>query len=291
MEDYLVRGMTGNGTLRGLACITTDLVNVACRKHDTYPTAAIALGRALTGGALMGALLKDEQRVALKFEGNGPLKKILVEADSRGTVRGYVGVPHVDVPLKNGTFDVAGVIGHAGFLTVTKDLQLKEPYKGVVQLRTSEIAQDLAYYLTESEQIPSAIGLGAFIEASGDMTVSGGFLIQTIPPGDEELVESVIRHIQDMPSITELLRDNVTPEQLLELIFEGISFDIMAKQPLSFRCSCSKTRLKRALVTLGVEELTAMAHEKKDTEVICEFCRARYTFTPRELKRLLESIQ
>ena len=219
------------------------------------------------------------------------MKKILVEADSDGIVRGYVGVPKVDLPLKNGTFDVAGAIGHAGFLTVTKDLRLKEPYKGVVQLRTSEVAQDLAYYLTESEQIPSAVGLGTFIEASGDIAVAGGFLIQTVPPVDEETVEQVLRHIQELPSITTLLRNNTNPEQLLELIFEGIPFKTLGKQPLVFQCSCSKTRMKHALVALGIEELTSMIDEGKETEVVCEFCRARYLFTQHELKRLAEMIQ
>jgi len=291
VKDYLVRSMTSNGSIRGFACITTDLVNAVCHQHGTYPTATIALGRALTGGALMGALLQDEQRVALKFEGNGPLKKILVEADSNGVVRGYVGVPTVDLPLKDGTFDVAGAIGHAGFLTVTKDLRLKEPYKGVVQLRTSEIAKDLAYYLTESEQVPSAVGLGTFIEASGDVTVAGGFLLQAIPSADEEIVERVIQHIRDMPSITELLRNNTRPEQLIASLFEGIPFRILAKQTLSFQCSCSKKRMEHALVTLGLEALTEMADEEKETEVVCEFCRARYMFTQQELRQLVEMIQ
>jgi len=154
MADYLVRILTRSGTVRGLACLTTGLVAEGARRHDTSPVATAALGRALTGGALMGALLKTGQRVGLKYEGNGPLGKILVEAESTGAVVGTVGNPHAEIPLRNGTLDVAGALGRAGFLTVTKDLGLKEPYRGTVQLVSSEIAKDLAWYLTESEQVP-----------------------------------------------------------------------------------------------------------------------------------------
>jgi len=154
VQDYLVRAIAGTASIRGLACVTTHLVNEACRRHGTYPTAAAALGRALTGGTLLGALLKTDQRVALKFEGDGPLRKLIVEAESNGLVRGYVGVPTVDLPLRQGKLDVAGALGRNGFLTVAKDLRLKEPYKGTVRLHTGEIAEDLAFYLTESEQVP-----------------------------------------------------------------------------------------------------------------------------------------
>lgn len=182
VSDYLVRILSKNGKVRALACTTTDLVNELKRRHDTWPTASAALGRALTGGALFGSLLKTGQRVALKFEGNGPLKKILIEADSNGAVRGCVGVPHVHLPEKGGKLDVAGALGRAGFLTVSKDLGLKEPYRGTVQLYSSEIAEDLALYLTESEQIPSAVGLGIFVETDNSIAAAGGFLIQALPP-------------------------------------------------------------------------------------------------------------
>jgi len=170
VDNYLVRIISKDYSVRALACVTTQLVNEACRRQDAYPTAAAALGRALTGAALMGALLKTGQRVALKFEGNGPLKKIVVEGESNGLVRGYVAMPHVDLPLKAGKLDVASALGKDGLLTVAKDLRLKEPYQGIVKLYTGEIAEDLAFYLTESEQIPSAVGLGVLVEP--DRTVS-----------------------------------------------------------------------------------------------------------------------
>ena len=180
-NDYLVRMLTKTGNVRALACVTTKLVNEICQRHKTSVTASRALGRVVTGTALMGALLKPGQRVAVKFEGNGPLKKILAEAESDGSVRGYVGVPDVELPLKQGKIDVAGAIGRAGFLTVAKDLRLKEPYKGTVQLYTSEIAEDFAYYFTESEQIPSAVGLGGYVEPDMHISAAGGFLIQPSP--------------------------------------------------------------------------------------------------------------
>ncbi len=291
MKDYLVRAMTNTGNICAFACITSHLVQEICQQHDTCPTATVALGRALTGGALMGALLQDDQRLALKFEGNGPLRKILVEADSAGHVRGYVGVPQVNLPLKQGAFDVVSAVGRAGFLTVTKDLCLKEPYKGVVQLCSSEIAEDLAYYFAESEQIPSAVGAGVFVEASGKVTTAGGFLVQSLPPADKGLIEDLTRYIGQMPPITELLRRGATVEGVLEQLFQDIPLKELDTQPLAFKCTCSKQRMERALVALGVDDLTEMSLDPNPTEVHCEFCRVRYSFRPEEIKRLADNIQ
>lgn len=290
MEDYLVRAVTREGHIRGLACVTTRLVNEVNRKQGTSPTAIAALGRALTGGALMGALLKTGQRVALKFEGNGPLRKILVEADSDGTVRGTVGKHDADLPLRDGKLDVAGALGRAGFLTITKDLRLKEPYSGTVQLYTSEIAEDLAFYLTESEQVPSAVGLGIYVEKDGAVSAAGGFLVQSLPPSDDEVINRLTRQIQAMPPITEFLRNGGTPEELLDLIFSDIPFDVFEKRPLSFKCSCSNERVINALVSLGQEELGAMIEKEEAIAVTCEFCRQAYTFSREELSGLLKKV-
>ncbi len=289
MKDYLVRAMTQNGAVRGLACITTRLAADACTRQSAYPTAAVALGRALTGGALMGALLKGEQRVALKFEGNGPLKKILVEADGEGHVRGYVAAPQVELEPDNGKFDVAGALGKAGFLTVTKDLLLKEPYRGIVQLHTSEIAEDLAYYLTESEQTPSAVGLGVFADPQG-VTAAGGFLIQSLPPAkgevETEVIDQLVDRIQHLPPVTEFIRSGKTPEDLLDLIFTDIPYRILEKRDLAFRCSCHRKRVERALISLGSEEIGLLIAQEKDTELTCEFCQKHYRFPPEDLKRI-----
>lgn len=291
MKNYLVRCISQRGDVLGLACVTTGIVNEACRLHGTYVTASAALGRALTGGALMGALLKNDQRLALKFEGNGPLKKIIVEADNEGNLRGFVGVPEIDLPLNEGKIDVAGALGRAGFLTVMKDLGFEEPYRGIVQLRTSEIAEDLAYYFTESEQIPSAVGLGVFIEPDGSVSAAGGFLIQSLPPSNEEVVDTVIQHIDNMPALSSFFRSGKTPEELLELLFEGIPFHILEKRNLTYRCTCNREIIKRVLMSLGRDEIESIARELGETEIFCEFCRTAYHFSRKELDHLIKEIE
>lgn len=287
MNDYLVRIITKAGNIRAMACVTTELVNEARRRHNTFPTASAALGRALTGGALMGAMLKTGQRVALKFEGSGPLKKIIVEADSNGTVRGYVGVPEVYMVREDGKLDVAGALGRAGFLTVTKDLGLKEPYKGTVQLYTSEIAEDLALYLTESEQIPSAVALGVFVEPDISVSAAGGFLVQAVPPQDEEMIDTLMDRIGKLPPVTQLLREGKVPEEMLEMLFSGIPHDILERRALAFQCSCSREKVEKALISIGSKELVRMIEQQEKAEVKCEFCRQAYTFTREEIKLLL----
>ncbi|HOP41561.1 MAG TPA: Hsp33 family molecular chaperone HslO [Geobacteraceae bacterium] len=287
MTDYLVRIITTSENIRALACVTTDLVNEACRRHATLPTASAALGRALTAGTLMGALLKTGQRVALRFEGNGPLEKILVEAESNGAVRGRVGNPDVLLVNPEGKLDVAAALGRAGFLTVTKDLGMKEPYRGMVQLLSSEIAEDLALYLTESEQIPSAVGLGVFVEPDNRVSAAGGFLIQSLPPGNEEEVERLLEQIGKLPPITQLLREGKTPEDILATLFAGIPYQTLEKRTLAFQCTCSKEKIERALVSLGRAELADMAEKEEETEVTCEFCRQVWRLDQKDMERLL----
>ena len=287
----MVRIITKDHSVRALACVTTHLVNEACRRQDTYPTAAAALGRALTGGALMEALLKTGQRVALKFEGNGPLKKIVVEAESNGLVRGYVAEPHVNLSPKDGKLDVASAIGEVGLLTVIKDLRMKDPYQGIVKLYTSEIAEDLAFYLAESEQIPSAVGLGVFVEPDRTVSAAGGFLIQSLPPVNEEVIDRLVERIPQLPTITDLLRRCKTPEDILELIFTSIPFSILEKYVLAFQCSCSREKAEEALISLGREELSSLMAQEEEALVNCEFCREPYAFNREELARLVKEVQ
>ncbi|MDA8164766.1 MAG: Hsp33 family molecular chaperone HslO [Desulfobacteraceae bacterium] len=287
MTDYLVRAITEAEHFRALACLSTGLVAEACRRHGTSLTASAALGRALTGGALMGALLKTGGRVALKLEGNGPLRKILVEADHNGAVRGYVAEPQADVPPRpDGKLDVAAGLGQAGFLTVAKDLGMREPYRGIVQLYTSEIAEDLAYYFSESEQIPSAVGLGVYLEPGGAVGAAGGFLVQALPAADPGATDGLIAQIGRMPPLTDLLREGKTPEEVLGLIFDGIPFRILEKHALAFRCSCSRERMERALLSLGREEIDSLIAELGEAVGTCEFCGERYQLSREELERL-----
>ena len=286
MADYLVRGISDEANVVGLACVTTDLVEKASNLHGTSRTASAALGRALNGGLLMGALMKKGQRVALKFEGNGPLKKILVEADHDGTVRGLVGVPEAEVPFKDEKLNVSGVLGSRGVLTVIKDLGLKEPYQGVVELLSGEIGEDLAFYYSISEQIPSAVGLGVFVEPDGRVSAAGGFLIQTLPPTEEKMADRLIDNIRKIPLVTQFLRHGKTPEDLLGELFSGLPYHTLGKKDLFFRCSCSQERVEKVLVALGGFELEKMIQEQGEAEVTCEYCRTRYHFTRQQLEDL-----
>jgi molecular chaperone Hsp33 len=292
MSDFLIRVLSDKANVIGMACLTTDLVNLACRLHGTTPTASAALGRALTGGLLMGALAKPGLRVGLKFEGNGPMKKILVEADSEGSVRGFVGVPDIDVMVKeDGKLHVSGALGKEGFLTVFKDVGLDEPYRGIVKLRTGEIAEDIAYYFVESEQVPSAVGLGVFVEADGRVSSAGGFLIQSLPPSEEATINRLIDNIGRIRSVTEVLREGKTPEDLLGLLFEGIPYKVLEKKGLSFRCTCNRDRIEGVLLSLGCEELKRLLDEHGEAEVGCEFCRAVYRFDRLDLEQLISDIE
>lgn len=288
MADYMVRAISDKASAVGLACVTTSLVDEAATIHGTSRTASAALGRALTGGLLMGALVKRGQRVGLKFEGNGPLKKIIVEADNDGTVRGFVGVPDVEVPFKDEKLNVSGALGSEGLLTVIKDIGLKEPYQGVIKFQSGEIGEDIARYFAESEQIPSAVGLGVFVEPEGKVSAAGGFIIQTLPPTEERVLDLLIENIRKIPTVTEFLRQGRTPEDMLAEIFSGLTYHMLGKRNLFLRCACSRERVERILMALGIRELQRMIAEQKETDVTCEFCRTSYHFSRVELEGLIQ---
>ena len=291
MRNYIVRVISEQANVIGLACVTTDLVNESCQLHGAYPTACAALGRALTGGALMASLLKMGHRLALKFEGNGPLKKIIVEADYDGNIRGFVAAPEVDLPPRNGKFDVSGAVGTEGVLTVIKDTGRKELYNGVVKIRTGEIAEDIAYYFAESEQIPTAVALGVYIEPSQEITAAGGFLVQSLPPSDENMIDRLIENIRKLPSYTQMLRAGEAPESILKAIFSGIPYVTLERHELFYRCTCSRERIEKVLVSLGREELADMIETQGRADVTCEFCRKRYYFNRDELGKILADLQ
>ncbi len=290
MADYLVRAIGEKYNVMALAAVTTGLTDEARRLHGTSPTASATLGRSLTGALLMAALMKRGQRIALKFEGNGPLKKIVVEADNDGTARGYVAAPDADLPPKNGKLDVSGALGSEGTLTVKKDLGVKEPYTGIVRLLTGEIAEDIAYYYAESEQIPSAVGLGVFVRPDESVAASGGFLIQTLPPTEEAMLDQLIDNVRKISSVTDLIRRGQTPEDLLALLFGPLPYHILGRHDLSLRCPCSRERVERALISLGGRELESIITEQGEADVTCEYCRTRYRFSRAELDGLLKEI-
>jgi molecular chaperone Hsp33 len=288
MTDTIERVISESGNFFGVACDTTELVTEACRRHDVGPTAAAALGRALTGATLMAALLKDHQSILLKFEGNGPLKKILTEAGYDGWVRGYVAKPHADVPLKNGIIDVASGIGKTGFLTVTKDIGNNKKYPGTIQLFTSEIGEDLAYYLSQSEQTPSAIALTVHLNNDGSIGASGGFLIQSLPPADETLLVQLEKKIGVMPPLSKLLIEGQKPGNILSLLFQNIPHKKIGCRELTYSCSCSQTKMEAALFSLGKDDIRQLLEKENGAEVRCEFCRQKYRFGRSELQSLLK---
>lgn len=283
MGDKLDRVITESGKIFGIACDTTSLVNEACRRHDLGPTAAAALGRALTGAILLAGLLKDDQRVQLIFEGNGPLGKVISEADSSGKCRGYVVNPHADVALKDGRIDVAAGIGKAGFLRVIKDIGLEKEYTSLVQLYTSEVGEDIAFYLTESEQTPSTISLGVHFEGDGTVLAAGGFLIQSLPPADEQLLRELEESAGAHASVTGLLAEGKTPAEILQTIFAAIPHKPTGSTELSFSCRCSREKMLKVLTTLSVDDLQYLLELDDDAEAKCDYCNTSYRFTKAEL--------
>ena len=286
MDDYLLRVWSREAGVRGLICLTTNLVNEGVRRHQALPTAAAALGRALTGGALIGGLLKVAQRVAVKFEGNGPLKKMIVESDSNGVVRGYVQEPLVDLPQTAQGHDVVGAIGVAGLLTVVKDVGLRDLPQSVIPLATSTIDGDLTAYLEQSEQITSVVQVGSIVDETGYTTIAGGILLQAMPPRGADVVQLLRECLQEMPPIEVMLASGQTPEQVAKQLFGELAYVELEKRPLIFQCSCSRARSEKALLSLGRAEIELLL-EEGEAVIDCHFCHERYVFDRDDLEILL----
>lgn len=289
MTDYIIRALSASGSIRVLSCCAAQLTREICALHKASATVSIALGRGLAGGALLGALLKPGQRQALKFEGNGPLGKMIVEADSDGAVRASVANPLAEAEPQEGRWNVAGILGRAGFLTVSKDLGLGgQPYQGVVQLCSSEIGDDLAFYLADSEQTPSSVGLSAALDETGLVSECGGFLVQALPNVDESELGTIIANIESLPPLSCTLQEG-GPEKLLELLFKGTTYTILGTQEIFFNCGCSRKKVERALLSFGPDELRDMYIREDGADVTCEFCRQTYHFDAAELESLATS--
>ena len=288
MNDYIIRATAANDQIRAFATVTTEMVETAREHHNTSPVATAALGRLLTAGAMMGSMMKGEKDVlTLQIKAGGPLQGITVTADSQGNVKGYVGNPDVCIPANSkGKLDVAGAVG-PGFLTVIKDMGLKEPYSGQVMLQTCEIAEDLTYYFATSEQVPSAVGLGVLMNKNNTVRQAGGFIVQLMPFAEEEVISRLEQNVQKINSVTNLLEEGHTPESLLEKVLEGFDVQINEKMDTRFRCNCSKERVAKALISIGRKELNEMIQEGKPIEMNCHFCNTNYTFTVEELKEIL----
>lgn len=288
MNDYIIRATAANDQIRAFAAVTTEMVETAREHHNTSPVATAALGRLLTAGAMMGSMMKGEKDIlTLQIKAGGPLQGITVTADSQGNVKGYVGNPDVCIPANSkGKLDVAGAVG-PGFLTVIKDMGLKEPYSGQVMLQTCEIAEDLTYYFATSEQVPSAVGLGVLMNKNNTVRQAGGFIVQLMPFAEEEVISRLEQNVQKINSVTNLLEEGHTPESLLEKVLEGFDVQINEKMDTRFRCNCSKERVAKALISIGRKELNEMIQEGKPIEMNCHFCNTNYNFTVEELKEIL----
>ena len=288
MNDYIIRATAANDQIRAFAAVTTEMVETAREHHNTSPVATAALGRLLTAGAMMGSMMKGEKDVlTLQIKAGGPLQGITVTADSQGNVKGYVGNPDVCIPANSkGKLDVAGAVG-PGFLTVIKDMGLKEPYSGQVMLQTCQITEDLTYYFATSEQVPSAVGLGVLMNKNNTVRQAGGFIVQLMPFAEEDVISKLEQNVQKINSVTNLLEEGHTPESLLEKVLEGFDVQINEKMDTRFHCNCSKERVAKALISIGRKELNEMIQEGKPIEMNCHFCNTNYNFTVEELKEIL----
>lgn len=283
MKDILTKG-TAEG-VRIYALCTTNLVQEAAIRHHTSHLASAALGRAMNGALLLAATMKDNERIALRLKGDGPIGEVV--ADAEGThVRGYVGDPDVFLPLKNGKLDVGGSIG-AGNIIVTRYLQNAEPFTGYAELVDGEIASDLTNYLYTSEQTPSSVALGVLVNKEGQVIASGGYFIQAMPGCAEETLAQLEENISLTPYVTQLLELGYTPEKMIETIARGLDVTIQESIELSYKCRCSREKILGALATLGQEDISAMSQDE-ETEVHCQFCNETYKFSGEEIARLLK---
>ncbi len=288
MEDYIVRATAADSQIRAFAATTRQVVETARVRHNTSPVATAALGRLLTAGAMMGSMMKNDTDIlTLQIRGNGPIEGITVTADSHANVKGYVGNPDVMLPPRNGKLDVGGAVG-VGLLTVIKDMGLKEPYSGQTILVSSEIAEDLTYYFANSEQVPSSVGLGVLMEKDNTVRCAGGFIIQMMPFAKEQTICRLEENLKKVSSVTSLLNQGYTPEQLLEVLFEGLGLDVTDTVPAQFCCNCSKERVEHAVASIGRKEIQEMIQDGEDIEVKCHFCNTAYRYTVEELREIIK---
>lgn len=288
MEDYIIRGTAANNQVRFFAAYTKEVVETARQKHNTSPVATAALGRLLTAGAMMGSMCKNDSDVlTLKIQCQGPIGGLLVTADSKANVKGYVNNPNVMLPIRaDGKLDVGGALD-LGVMSVIKDIGLKDPYVGQTHLVSGEIAEDLTYYFATSEQVPSSVALGVLMEKNNTVKHAGGFIIQMMPFAEEAVISAVEEKIKNFTSVTKELDQGKTPEEMMEDLLGDLGIHIMDKIPTKFACNCSKERVEKAVISVGEKELKDMIKEGKPIEVNCHFCNTNYVFTVEDMKEML----
>lgn len=289
MTDYIVRATAANNQIRAFAATTKETVEAARQAHNTSPVATTALGRLLTGGAMMGSMMKnDSDMLTIQIKGDGPIGGLTVTADSKGNVKGYVEHPEVMLPPNaQGKLDVAGALG-IGLISVIKDMGLKEPYVGQTILQTSEIAEDLTYYFATSEQVPSSVGLGVLMEHDNTVKQAGGFIVQLMPFVDDDVVDRLEANIKKISSVTSMLDKGMTPEEILEEVLDGFEVEVKDTMPAQFYCNCTKERVEKAIISIGKKDIQEMIEDGKPIEVNCHFCGKSYEFSVEELKTLIK---
>jgi len=287
MNDYIVRATAADASIRAFAITSKNMVEEAREHHNTTPVVTAALGRLLSAASMMGSMMKSEKDLlTLQIQCSGPVQGLTVTADSAGYVKGFPKVSDVVLPPnKDGKLDVGGALG-LGVMSVIKDLGLKEPYVGQTVLQTGEIAEDLTYYFATSEQIPSAVGLGVLVDIDGSVKQAGGFIIQLMPFTPDDVIDKLEKKISEIKSVTEMLEEGNSPEQILEIVLGEFGLEITDTMPAAFRCDCSKERVSRAIATLSRKDLDSIINDGESIEVKCQFCNHAYEFTIDDLKQL-----
>lgn len=292
MTDYLVRGIGFGGEVRVFAVRSTETVGEAQRRHNTWPIVSAALGRSMTAAVMMGAMLKGDDKITIKIEGNGPAGPIIIDANAKGDVRGYVTNPHVHFELnEQGKLDVRRVVGTEGALTVVKDLGLRDMFSGQIPIVSGEIAEDFTYYFATSEQVPSSVGLGVLVNSDNTILAAGGFILQLMPGCSEETITAIEQQLSTIEPVSKMIEKGYTPEQILEAVLgEEGQLDVLSTMPIQFQCQCSKERFGAAIIGLGVGEIQAMIDEDGQAEAHCHFCEEKYLFSEQELVGLIREI-
>lgn len=288
MSDYLVKSVAGNEMFRAYAVDATGVVAEAQQRHDTWSAASAALGRSLVGTLLLASsVLKGDEQMTVKINGNGPVGGIVIDGNAKGTVKGYLQHPHIHLPLnEQHKIDVKTAVGTDGFLSVTKDQGFGDPFTGTVALVSGELGEDFTYYLAQSEQIPSAVGLSVFVNDDNSISVAGGFLVQVLPNATDEAISSLEAKLKDLPLVSQLMREGKTPEDILDLLFDG-DVKVLDKMPVKFECDCSEERFAEALMALPKHEVRAMIDEDHGATAVCHFCGSQYQFSEAELEAVL----
>ncbi|CEG29570.1 Hsp33 family molecular chaperone HslO [Bacillus sp. B-jedd] len=288
MSDYLVKAIAYNGQIRAYAVRSTETVAEAQRRHYTWPTASAALGRAMTAGLMMGAMLKGDDKLTIKIEGGGPIGNILVDSNAKGAVRGYVTNPQTHFELnEKGKLDVRRAVGTDGTLTVVKDLGLRDFFSGSVPLVSGELGEDFTYYFASSEQVNSSVGVGVLVNPDNSIKAAGGFIFQLMPGTTEDTITRLEERLKTIEPVSKMIERGLTPEEILEELFGQEEVTLLEKMPVGFECTCSKERFANAIVSLGQEEITAMIEEDGKAEAHCHFCNEKYQFSKEELEELL----